>query len=196
MAKTNDAKNVLSGKPKVGGAIFRAPIGSIRPKDAKTALDGAYVNLGYASDEGVTESVERSTEPVKAWGGDTVKIMQTEYGVSYTFQLIETLNDEVLKTLYGDSNVDVSPATQSKGSLRKVLLNSNALPPALYAIDLVDGDATIRIDLIGQVSEVGEITYSDEDVIKYEVTIAGIADSDGNTAIKYIDDGITTAAAA
>lgn len=193
MANKNDAKNVLSGKPKVGGAIFRAPLGTERPTDAKTPLNEAYKNLGYASDEGVTETVERSTEKIKAWGGDTVKIVQTEYGVEYSFQLIETLNDEVLKTLYGDGNVETTPATESTGTLRKVLLNSKSLPAAQYVFDLVDADAVIRIDLIGQVSEVGDITYSDEDVIKYEVTVSAVADSDGNSAIKHIDDGIAVA---
>ena len=50
------ATNVSTGKPKVGGAIYRAPLGTALPTDAKTALTEVYKNLGYASDAGVVNS--------------------------------------------------------------------------------------------------------------------------------------------
>ena len=44
-----DAKNVTAAKPKVGGAVWRAPLGTTLPTDAKTALDKAFKSLGYIS---------------------------------------------------------------------------------------------------------------------------------------------------
>ena len=41
----SDTKNVTTGKPKKGGAIFRAPLGTTLPVDAKSALDPAFKRL-------------------------------------------------------------------------------------------------------------------------------------------------------
>ena len=59
-------------------------------------------------------------------------------------------------------------------------------------IQIKDGDSKIRIFVpIGQITTVGEITYSDEDVIGYQVTVEAFPDEDGNQAYKFIDDGKT-----
>ena len=69
----NTVGNVTTGKPKVGGAVFWAPLGTtIIPTDTTTELDKAFVCLGYCSDDGVTNSSAPDTDTVKAWGGDTV----------------------------------------------------------------------------------------------------------------------------
>ena len=68
----NNALNVTTGKPKIGGSIFRAPIGTALPTDATTALNVAFVGMGYVSEDGVTNSTDMEMENIKAWGGDTV----------------------------------------------------------------------------------------------------------------------------
>ena len=72
----NKATNVSAGKPKVGGAIFTAPVGTALPTTALESLDPAFVGLGYVSDDGLTNSTAMETEKIKAWGGDTVLVIQ------------------------------------------------------------------------------------------------------------------------
>lgn len=188
---TNSA-NVLAGKPLVTGGVLVAPVGSTAPTNATTALDAAFKALGYVSEDGLTEAAERSTDKIKAWGGDVVKVVQTDYAVTYTFTLIETLNSDVLKTVYGASNVTTTAATVSAGTLHAVKLNSDTLPRQSFVFEMKDGDARIRIYVPqGQVTEVGEVTYTDEDVVGYEVTVEAFRDSGANAnALKWIDDGI------
>ena len=56
----NDKSNITIGLPKSNGAVFWAPAGTTLPTNASDALDGAFVNLGYISEDGVTRSTEES----------------------------------------------------------------------------------------------------------------------------------------
>lgn len=186
-----NSNNVLTGKPLATGGVLMAPLGSTAPIDAVTALDAAFKAAGYVGEDGLTESNERSTDKVKAWGGDIVKVVQTDFATTYSFTFIETLNADVLKAVYGSANVTTTPATSTKGTLHAVKVNSDTLPRQSFVFEVKDGDAKIRIYVPnGQITEVGEITYSDEDVIGYEVTVEAFRDSAlGANAMKYLDDG-------
>ena len=179
--------NVSTGKPKIGGAVYRAPLGTTLPTDATTALNSAFVNLGYVSEDGMTNSNTASTDSVKAWGGDIVANLQTEKPDNWSGTFIEALNAEVLKATYGDDNVSGALSTGIT-----VRANAKVLPVASWVIDMVLGDNFKRVVIArGQVTEVGDIEYKDDSVIGYPLTIAaypgGWSDtSDEDTHKEYI----------
>ncbi|WP_051432618.1 hypothetical protein [Promicromonospora kroppenstedtii] len=109
----SNSANIVAGKPLATGGVRIGPLGATAPTDATTALDAAFVSAGYVGEDGLTETTDRSTEKVKAWGGDIVKVLQTDFSVSYSFTFLETLNTDVLKAVYGDDNVTVTAATPS-----------------------------------------------------------------------------------
>jgi len=187
----SNTANVLAGKPLATGGVKIGPLGTPIPTDATSALDEALKSAGFIGEDGLTEAADRSTEKVKAWGGDTVKILQTDFSLTFTFTFLETLNTDVLKTVYGDANVTVTPADATKGTLRTIKVNSDVLPHKTFVFEVKDGDAKIRIAVPdGQVTEVGEVTYNDGEVIGYQVTVEAFRDSElGANAVKYLDDG-------
>jgi hypothetical protein len=189
-----NARNVAAGKPLATGGVLIGDLGAEAPEDARTALDSAFVAAGYVGEDGLTETTDRSTEKVKAWGGDIVKVLQTDFSVTYSFTFIETHNSTVLETVYGDANVTTAPATGSAGTLRTVKVNADTLPHKSFVFDMRDGDSRIRIYVPdGQVTEVGEVTYSDGELIGYQVTVEAFRDSELNAnALKFLDDGVTS----
>lgn len=178
----SDAKNVSAGKPKIGGAIFRAPLGTTLPKDTTTALDQAFKALGYCSDDGLTNTNSPESESQQAWGGDNVLDMQKSKEDKFKFKLLEVLNVEVLKAVYGDKNV-----TGDLDTGITVKANNSENEQCSWVVDMILKGALKRIVIpCAGVTEVGDITYKDSEAIGYDTTISAVPDTDGNTHYEYI----------
>lgn len=173
-----NAKNVSVGKPMAIGGVFVAPAGTTLPTDAKTKLAEAFVNLGYINEDGITNSVETDSESIKAWGGDTVLTVQTSREETFTFTLIESLNEYVLKQVYGAKNVEA-------GTVKH---NGLSRGRHVYVFEiLLTGNKVKRIVVPNsEITEVGETVYKDGEPIGYEVTLSAFPDEAGNTAYEYV----------
>lgn len=189
------SNNVLVGAPATAtGGILAAPAGTTGPVDPTTALDAAFVALGLVGEDGVTQTTERNIERIRAWGGDVVRTVTTEHGVTFTFQFLET-DSTVMAEVYGADNVDLTAATTSSGSITAVTLKASTLPIKAYVFEMKDGDGRIRISLpAGQITEVGDVTYVHSDAVRYEVTIEALPDVDGVKAYIYVlnDDALVS----
>lgn len=179
----NSSNNVTYSKPKVGGAVFTAPVGTPLPKDSTTELNEAFKCVGYISEDGVKNENSPETEKIKAWGGDTVLIVQTSKEDKFTYTMIEALNINVLKEVYGASNVSGT----LEGGLT-VKANAEPLPDRAVVIDTILKGGVLKRFVIprASVSKVGEIPYADDEPVGYETTLVATPDDDGNTHYEYI----------
>lgn len=181
----NNVKYVSAGKPKVGGAVFRAPVGTTLPTDATSDLDNAFECMGYISSDGVTFTEGRESEDVKAWGGDSVLNIQGEKTDQVKMKLIEVLNKAVLEAVHGEDNVS--------GNLENgmtVRINSKELDYGSWVFESILTDNVVERTVIAKakITDVQDVVYNDSDALGYDVTATAYPneDWDGDTRKKYI----------
>lgn len=183
--------NVYASMPKSTGAFFKAPLGTAGPTNATDPLDIAFLDMGYIGEDGITESNTRDIEKKKAFGGATVKVLQTDYTATLKLTFLEAANAEVLKSIFGASNVVIS------GGNITVKKNKKPLPHESYVLDTID-DAVGSIRTYvpdGQIIEVGDITKVHTEVISYEVTIECFENAVGDNIIEFQAKNASAAAA-
>ena len=177
-----ESANVSAAKPKTTGAVFAAPLGTELPTDAVTALSADFKPLGYVSKEGLSNANSPSSEPTSAWGGDTVLDSQTDKPDTFKFTLIEALNVEVLKFVYGDKNIT--------GTLKdgiKVTANRDESAQRVLVVDMILKNAVKRIVVPrAKIIEVDDIIYQEGKAVGYGTKLSAAPDANGNTHYEYI----------
>ena len=179
----NSKDNVSATKPKIGGAIWYAETDATMPTDAVTALGDGWVCVGYISEDGVKQTITRSNEQIKAWGGDVVDESQTEYSEETAFTMIEFLNPNVLKVGYGD---DAVTGTDLNTGI-SVASSSDELPEKAWVIEKVLKKNVLMRTVIpsAKVTEVGEINFNDGSAAGLEVTLSAHPNASGKYHYDY-----------
>ena len=169
-----------AAKPGVGGGIWFAPAGTTLPTDASTALNSACASLGYVSEDGVTRNISRDNTVIYAWGGEPVASLGTKKTETFKFKLIEPSNVSVLGLTFGEATGDLTNGIT-------VTSKTDISTPRSFVISTIMADNVHQRIVIpsGVVTDIGEITYVDNDVVGFELTISAMADSSGNTAYEY-----------
>lgn len=172
MALDSDAVRVA-----VTGAVYVAPTGTAAPTASDSALNVAYVDLGYLSADGIAENIDRTTSAIRAWqNGSLVREVVSEATFSVTLTLIET-NAATLALYFGTSGTagefSIDPA--SSGGRKS------------FVYDVVDGTNVERTYIpAGEVTAVGPRTLASGEAVGYNVTITAYADAGSTTVKKWI----------
>lgn len=150
---------------------------AVAPTNATTALGSGWSDLGYVSDQGVDETVNQTTTPLRAWqNAKVVRTLVEDGDVAYHFVLLQT-SAETVAFYYG---ADVDGAT---GAL--VINPSVERPHFPIVLDVIDGEEIIRAYAPdAQITEVGQQVYRNGEPIGYEVTVTCTYDDTLEGAVK------------
>ena len=198
---TNNAL-IFSADPVVGGGLRVAPLGTDLSAqvgfNAKTTLDvSTWLDLGNMGDDGFTEKLAYKRDKKRNFGGDIVKIVQSEFDATIMFTFMESINGLVLQSVFGEANVTITPATSSHGTQVMVNKNDIRIPDQSWIIDTYDSETSARYRNWvpdGQVYDIGDIKVATSDIISYKITLQCFQTllGDGSKAAirTYTDDGI------
>ncbi len=165
----NDATKVRIA---AAGLVYHGPLGTALPVDTTTALNIAFQHVGYISDDGVTGEPDESTSDIRAWGGDLVRRIISEYGETYQFTMLET-NLASIQAYFGSGTAAAWEGKQIE--IRKA-----------WVFHITDGAAIRRIVLPdASVTDRGQITYATTDAISYPVTVSTFPNAAGVHSFHY-----------
>ena len=179
----NNTENVSYGKFKTGGYFFVAPHGTALPTDNTTALNAAFMNMGFLGDDGLVFSNDSSTNTGYDANGDSIATSAGEVTktMSTTFREIKA---DTMKVVYGDGNV-----TDSAGTLTvKDQGPNDGLYSAVVEILLADGRKDRKVIPMCSPNQLGEETIVYSELVGKPVTWSVLKDATtGSYYIDYID---------
>lgn len=188
-----DVNEIVAPSPRVTGGVRVAPLGTVLPTDATTALDAAFISLGRVSDDGIDKTESRPKSDKFDWGGTLIATLQDSFMLTLKFKLLQMVNADVQGVVHGESNVTVTAPTASKGTLIKSAINAKLLDQGVYIIDAYYMKMSGRLVLpIARPVEVGALKWVHKELAMYELTVQAFPDDQNNLAYEYWDDGITT----
>lgn len=175
---------VSDGRPDIAGAVYAAPEGAGLPTAPDTALDSRFRELGYISEEGLTNA--RDDESIRAWGGEIALPLNADL---LRFELLEIMSAEAARFVFGTSNV-----TGVLNTGLALAVNDGAGEICSFVVDMVLRSDAIRRIVVprAQVVDVGDIVYEDDTPAGWEVSVRCLPDARGNYHYEYTQSGVVS----
>ena len=161
----------------VTGTIAAGPVGTTLPTDAETAIDAAFVDLGFLDETGIRENASETFTTFKAWQNSvTVRQSKTEHIQTFDLVFLQT-EDEVREIFYGEA--PVTGTLSVKGAVS---------PERSWVFDIVDGADVFRIVVPrAQVTARSEVPYNATAPIAYGVTLTCYPETGTGDLFRVID---------
>lgn len=178
MGLKQSSENVTFSKPGTStnksGYIWVAPLNTTLPTDATTELKENFVGLGYLSEDGLTEPA--SFEPgddIVAAGGDTVAQADPTFSKTWTGTCIEALNEDLLKVVYGSTNVTRTEGTTSGDAFITIKEQAGNLEHHVIVIDEILKGGRKRRNVMADATFLitGDISHVHTALVNFEFTI-------------------------
>ena len=179
--------DVNLGSGRASGYFYHAPKGTALPASPLAELDEDWKSVGYVSEEGITWATGRSSEPLKDWANKIRRQMQNEPTGTVAVPIIST-TAEVLKTIFGASNVVEAVATADHGKLVSVEVAEGVVSEEeAFLFIMKDGDDAMMLGTTaGFITALDDISFAPGNPITWNATVSA------DTWKFMKDDGATT----
>lgn len=191
-AAANNTANVSTGKGIAGGYMFVAPVGTTLPTKViaeASALDPAFMNLGYLGDDGAVFADSSDSETYQDLNGDTIETSNGAVEKTATVTLREIKKD-TLAFVRGRSNV-----TDKSG-----LITAKDTGPSqdrwsvVWLFVLKNGRKWTRVAENASLGELGDMTVVYNELVGRETTLnVAMGNTTGTYYTDYIDSTETEA---
>lgn len=190
-----NSKDVFVGAPDqlVTGAILTGPETDVIPATIDDFVATGLDDSGYVGEDGVTITPTESTESIKDWSLKVIRKILTEFDATIKWSHL-ALDEFALKNYMGDDNVDITPATSSKGTLTRAAIAGEMRPVKAWYFKIKDGDRRALVMVPhGQITERGDIALLASSAISLPVTLTTYPDAAGKNIYIFLDDGVVSA---
>lgn len=181
----NNVANVSTVKGVKGGYLFAAPEGTACPTDLDSTLNASFFNLGFVSEDGLSEELDASSENITDMNADTVDTYSDSNTETLKFKLIEQAKD-ALSFTYGSQNVSLDSNQDIKVEHNWTKADEE------YAVvfdGLLKNNRRIRKVIPKcKITERGEVKMSSSEVFGRELTITYFVDDNGVGCYDYIEN--------
>ncbi len=168
----------------IDSGVWVGAKGSTAPTSPTSEPDEAFEEVGWLSDDGLTETRDVDSSPKKAWqGGVTVRTVRSGDSRTFKFVCLETKALTMGLVRPGQEPTTTGGVTHAKV---KVFLGQDI---RACILDTIDGDIHTRKAIpTGEVTDVADIKNSAGDITAYELTVTCYPDADGVLYEEWTDD--------
>ncbi len=128
--------------------------------------------VGDVTSDGITVATDKSVTNIRNWANVIKRTILTEHTETVQAPVMDT-TEESLKTVLGEDNVTVTPASGGHGKTIAANLSASDLPEAeAYLFVMKDGDDTMAVGMSqGQVTALESITFAPAGTVNWTPTI-------------------------
>lgn len=184
-----DNRLILAGTGAAGadgtGLAWFAPTGSTAPTDATAALAAAWKNGGMITEDGLTVSINTSSNDVKAYGSVQIqrKII-TESSLTFQLSFLEAGNPRAKELYWGLALNSISPGVGTGTMSYTFGTYTRQLVAGVF--DVIDGTNRMRyycpqLEVTGR----GDFQVSNGNPMNYNVTFTAYPNTSGVTMQAY-----------
>lgn len=165
--------DVNLGTGRASGYFYHAPANTALPTSPLEDLAEAWKEVGYIAEDGITWSTGRSSEPLKDWANKIRRQLQSEPTGTVAAPIIST-TAEVLKTIFGASNVTETAATSTHGAQVSVAVAEGVVSgEEAFLFIMKDGEDALMLGTTnGFITALDDISFAPGSAITWNATVS------------------------